>query len=435
MYRFLIFLSIFTVAKGVLPANFYTTMSILDNNWGLGFTGTYGAPEISCNCTNNLCSWKRSNGTEGFICGNNELQWIMFSNLTGTIPEEITELTTIKHIYLQNGQLSGNIPSTMNNLSILLDLYVNNNQLSGTIPILPNSLVELDLSYNSLTGELPSDFDTLVNLTVLNLENNGFAGSINDLNNLPIISINLANNNFSGYIPNNLSWNSLLSLNLQNNSFMGAIPIQITNSSVLSQCNLQNNFLNNCNITLNICIISCKLIYYCTTDPPVPEATCNGNSWIVPGNVHNNQTIVISTEPLIIKGNFTQSGNGVLQITGSGPGIIVTGSVILGGTLNLFPNGTKTLVITGTEINRNFNQINVTPKSCKTVQNTGTSLSVLLQSSCNNGISTKIKIIIIVCTIGGIFILILIGILLYNCRSKLCFHIEKERNQGVVYTT
>ncbi|ONK56441.1 uncharacterized protein A4U43_C10F8740, partial [Asparagus officinalis] len=61
-----------------------------------------------------------------------------------------------------------------------------------------------DLSFNSLTGDLPQNFNQLSSLTTLHLQNNQFTGSINVLVSLPLEDLNVANNHFSGWIPNQL---------------------------------------------------------------------------------------------------------------------------------------------------------------------------------------------------------------------------------------
>ena len=68
--------------------------------------------------------------------------------------------------------LSGTIPSELGNLSSLSRLRLNQNELTGTIPPELNSLANLgtlNLSHNRLTGEIPSEFGDLVNLGVLYL--------------------------------------------------------------------------------------------------------------------------------------------------------------------------------------------------------------------------------------------------------------------------
>jgi len=84
---------------------------------------------------------------------------------------------------------------------------LNHNQLSGDITdIFSNlpSLTTVDLSSNSLTGNLPQSFSSLPSLKTLYLQNNQLTGSINVLANLPLDDLNVANNRFTGWIPDEL---------------------------------------------------------------------------------------------------------------------------------------------------------------------------------------------------------------------------------------
>ncbi len=54
--------------------------------------------------------------------------------LSGEIPAELENLTTLQQLYLGNNQLSGEIPAELGNLTNLEQLYLGVNQLSGCIP-------------------------------------------------------------------------------------------------------------------------------------------------------------------------------------------------------------------------------------------------------------------------------------------------------------
>ncbi|MEQ8685595.1 MAG: hypothetical protein RIE86_09885 [Imperialibacter sp.] len=57
------------------------------------------------------------------------------NNLSGSIPDEIGNLSVVQSLYLDNNNLSGVIPAEIGNLSELQTLQLSDNQLSGTIPI------------------------------------------------------------------------------------------------------------------------------------------------------------------------------------------------------------------------------------------------------------------------------------------------------------
>ena len=78
--------------------------------------------------------------------------------LTGTIPSELGDLSSLEWLSLLGNQLSGYIPPELGDLSYLTGLHLSGNQLSGAIPAELGSLSnlgELYLSGNQLSGCIP----------------------------------------------------------------------------------------------------------------------------------------------------------------------------------------------------------------------------------------------------------------------------------------
>ena len=104
-----------------------------------------------------------------------------FSQLSGTIPVEIGNLTNLTALFLGGNQLSGTIPVEIGNLTSLIALFLGGNQLSGTIPVeIGNltSLRSLTLSGNQLSGTIPVEIGNLTSLSELYLNDNQLSGTI-----------------------------------------------------------------------------------------------------------------------------------------------------------------------------------------------------------------------------------------------------------------
>jgi Leucine-rich repeat (LRR) protein len=72
---------------------------------------------------------------------------IDLNQLSGTIPSELGQLTSLQYLYLANN-LTGTIPSELGELT---------------------SLLQIDLEYNNPTGTIPSEFSQLIALQYLYL--------------------------------------------------------------------------------------------------------------------------------------------------------------------------------------------------------------------------------------------------------------------------
>ena len=174
----------------------------------------------------------------------------LFGNrLTGPIPAELGNLSSLTRLYLHGNQLTGPIPAQFGDLSSLRHLYLHRNKLTGSIP--PelgrlSSLLSLSLSNNELTGPIPAQLGNLSSLTWLRLYNNQLTGPIpaqfGDLSSLR--HLYLHRNQLTGSIPPELGrLSSLLSLSLSNNELTGPIPAQLGNLSSLTRLYLYGNEL------------------------------------------------------------------------------------------------------------------------------------------------------------------------------------------------
>ena len=103
------------------------------------------------------------------------------NGLSGPLPPELGDLTSLTELSLQNNGLSGPLPPELGNLTNLKALYLTGNNLSGPIPPeLGNltSLQSLSLRSNNLSGPLPPELGGLASLVWLYLSRNGLTGPI-----------------------------------------------------------------------------------------------------------------------------------------------------------------------------------------------------------------------------------------------------------------
>ncbi|KAL0003753.1 hypothetical protein SO802_011314 [Lithocarpus litseifolius] len=169
--------------------------------------------------------------------------------ISGTIPNEIVELSQIGYLDLSSNQLSSNIPAEIGKLSKLSYLILKDNKLSGAVPAgiggLSN-LESLDISINMLGGSIPDQIGDCWKLQSLSLSKNCLNGTIPyQIGNLRALQdLDLSFNSLMGGIPPQLgSLSDLENLNLSNNSLNGLVPTSLGSMVSLISINLSNNNL------------------------------------------------------------------------------------------------------------------------------------------------------------------------------------------------
>lgn len=135
--------------------------------------------------------------------------------LVGQIPDELAQLTRLESLILSRNLLSGEIPSALAQLEKLAILDLQDNLLSGEIPSeladMPD-LTSLYLSTNSLEGPIP---EALMGRNCVDCPSD--AGHYGFLH--------LANNNFSGQLPQDIGRLDITFLDFRANpSLAGPIP-------------------------------------------------------------------------------------------------------------------------------------------------------------------------------------------------------------------
>ncbi|KAL6538693.1 hypothetical protein OROGR_012681 [Orobanche gracilis] len=195
-------------------------------------SGSEGYVECNCNYENNT------------VCHVTKIVLKSY-NLPGTLPSNIVKLPYIQEIDFAYNLLSGTIPrqwasTQLNSISVLV------NRLSGEIPSeLGNitSLTYLNIEANGFSGFIPSDIGRLINLKSLILSSNKLTGqlpaSLSGTTNLNDFRIN--DNNLTGRIPDFIqNWRQLGKLELQASGLEGPIPLNISLLNTLTDLRISD---------------------------------------------------------------------------------------------------------------------------------------------------------------------------------------------------
>ncbi|XP_031504579.1 protein STRUBBELIG-RECEPTOR FAMILY 5-like [Nymphaea colorata] len=191
----------------------------------------------SLNSAPQLTGWSASGGDpcdhswKGIKCSGSSVTQIQLSGLelTGSMGNQLSSLISVIYFDLSNNKLQGDIPYQLPPNSQHINL--SRNSFSGAVPYSISQMVDLkyldlahnhlngqlsdmfgqlqklktlDLSFNGLSGGLPHSFGSLSMLDTLYLQSNQITGPVDVLTSLPLDHLNLENNHFSGWVPDEL---------------------------------------------------------------------------------------------------------------------------------------------------------------------------------------------------------------------------------------
>jgi hypothetical protein len=183
--------------------------------------------------------------------GLSSLQVILLSdNKFISVPSDFfTGLSSLQSVEIDNNPFSNwVIPESIKNASALQNFSANSANISGSIPGFfgPDSfpgLTILRLAFNDLEGELPASFSGS-QVQSLWLNGQKLSGGIDVIQNMTLLrEVWLHSNEFSGPLPDFSGLKDLESLSLRDNSFTGLVPESLVNLESLKFVNLSNNLL------------------------------------------------------------------------------------------------------------------------------------------------------------------------------------------------
>jgi Leucine-rich repeat (LRR) protein len=169
--------------------------------------------------------------------------------LTGPIPSEIFQLTSLRSLFANFNEFSGRLPAAIGDFFFLTDLYLYENNLGGPIPSEIGKLVNLQslaLGDNAWSGSLPVEIEQCTDLRSLaiqrsadNLKGPGLTGNLPALAQMTdLTQVDLGNQAFGGNIPGlflaSISSDKPTQVDLRGNQLNGAIPLDLSSKSSLT---------------------------------------------------------------------------------------------------------------------------------------------------------------------------------------------------------
>ncbi|KAJ0988510.1 hypothetical protein J5N97_006866 [Dioscorea zingiberensis] len=223
----------------VFACIWFSSLSFINGDTNAADASALNALYSSLNLSPQLTGWTSIGGDpcgqswKGITCSDSSVTQINLSGLglNGTMGYTLSSMTSLIELDLSNNllgngsQIPYNLPSSLQRLNLAGNLYngeipysislmislehlnLAHNQLQDSLGDMFAKLTNLslmDLSFNNFSGDLPQSFSGLSSLKSLFLQNNKFSGQIDVLVDLPLQDLNVANNNFSGSIPDPL---------------------------------------------------------------------------------------------------------------------------------------------------------------------------------------------------------------------------------------
>ncbi|XP_022717350.1 probable leucine-rich repeat receptor-like serine/threonine-protein kinase At3g14840 isoform X2 [Durio zibethinus] len=172
-----------------------------------------------------------------------------FNQLSGALPPELGNLPQIERMLLSSNNFTGEVPQTFAKLTTLKDFRISDNHFTGEIPIFIQNwtnLEKLAIQASGLTGPIPSSISALENLTDLRISDLSGTDAtfppLSGMKNLKILILRSCN--LIGELPEYLGdMANLKTLDLSFNKLSGEIPSNFSGLGDVNYLYLTRNLL------------------------------------------------------------------------------------------------------------------------------------------------------------------------------------------------
>lgn len=264
------------------------------------------------------------------------------TRIGGPLPANFGQLQGLKFFSATNSLLEAPLPARFWAFPLLSKLLIGGTSLSGGGSIPEEigglrQLTSLQLSNGGWTGTLPRAFYSLRNLTTIDLTNNSLSGTIDTaIANLPVYSLALTSNRFTGQIPASLFFSPRLQvLYVGSNNFSGCVEKPTGYPSQTICFASSNQHLCGCQYQ-NCSVPVCPAVP-CPPPKPSNQAFCLYGQWLIGGSlIASNVTEfigrVVVAGDLVIPSNQSST---TIALQDDGTVVIVEGCVSFAGSLNV----------------------------------------------------------------------------------------------------
>ncbi|KAG6393830.1 hypothetical protein SASPL_144404 [Salvia splendens] len=197
---------------------------------------------LTCNCSfdnSTTCHVTSIDLTRNYLNGTIPPEWgsmklvnisLLGNRITGSIPKELANITTLQQLVLEYNQLSGTIPPELGNLPQIQRLRVSDNNFIGSIPNFVQNWTNMEklvIQASGLAGPIPSGIASLTKMTDMRISDlNGNDSSLPSLSPLKKLkTLILRSCNIVGTLPEYIGdMTTLKVLDLSFNKLTGPIP-------------------------------------------------------------------------------------------------------------------------------------------------------------------------------------------------------------------